>query len=59
MLLFGFQDIAVQSNFEKREAFLQKSTLISTSLLCIGGVFTGLDHSQRWWEGAASCVEFG
>lgn len=59
MLLFGFQDSAVQDNFAKWEALLQKGTMISASLLHIGGVFTGRDHSQRWREGFANCGKFG
>lgn len=35
MLLSGFQDIAVQDNFAKCEAMVQKGTLISASLLHI------------------------
>lgn len=48
MLLFAFQDIAVQGSFAKWEALVQKGVLISASLLHVGVVFTGLDHSQRW-----------
>lgn len=35
MLLSGFQDIAVQGNFAKCEAMVQKDSLISASLLHI------------------------
>lgn len=46
MLLFGFQGIAVKGNFAEWEALVQKDTMISATLLCMNGVFTGLDHSQ-------------
>lgn len=59
MLLFGLQDIAVKAKFEKWKALVQNGTFISACLLYTGGVFSGLSHSQRWWDTFVNCGKFG
>lgn len=59
MLLFGLQDIAVKAKFAKWEALVQNGTFISACLLYTGGVFSGLSHSQRWWDTFVNCGKFG